>query len=143
MATVWIFFGSGAATGVFEGIAMAGGTGAAFVAGAAAAAAAAGPTGAGKPGVPDAKTPGGGVVGAGKTGIVETTRGAALTGAGTSTGFSWRGTSFSPEPALPASAWSDVPARELPALGKILLGLLSALMIGGNDGSIELPNIAR
>jgi hypothetical protein len=40
--------------------------------------------------------------------MVEMTRGAAFTGGGTSTGCSSRGTSFSAEPPLLASAWFDV-----------------------------------
>ena len=72
--------------------------------------------------------------------MVETTRGV-FAGAGTSTGFSSRDTSLSGEPALPALAWPD-DAVALPA-GTILFGVSSALMIGGSDGSIEPPNMAR
>src|SRR5271169_442862 len=78
--------------------------------------------------------------GSGKIGMVDTTRGV-LAGTGTSTGFSSRDTSLSGEPALLAFAWPNA-AAELPA-GTILFGLSSALMIGGSDGSIEPPNIAR
>ena len=71
--------------------------------------------------------------------MVETTRGVGFTGVGMSTGCSSRDTSFSPELALLASAWSTL----FGLLGTILFGPLSALMIGGSDGSIELPNMAR
>ena len=72
--------------------------------------------------------------------MVETTRGAGFTGAGIWTGCSSRETSFSSELALAASAWSVLPFG---LAGMILLGPSSALMIGGSDGSIELPNMAR
>src|SRR5271155_1438231 len=99
MRTVWIFLGSGATVG---------GTGAAAdIAGAAGAGAmGAGTGGAGATGVRtlEAATtgatggaPGAPGVGADKIGMVEITRGAVVTGAGTSTGFSSRDTSFSPE----------------------------------------------
>src|SRR5271169_3087239 len=124
MATVWIFFAGGKTDTVGAGAGAMG----ADIAG---------------PGIPVVITPGGPAFGAGKIGMVETTRGAAFAGAGTSTGFSSRETSFSPEPALFAPAWPDVLACELPALGTILFGPSSALMIGGSDGSIEPPNMAR
>jgi hypothetical protein len=85
---------------------------------------------------------GGPGVGSGKIGMVETTRGAVLGGCGMTTGVSWRGTSLSSEP-LFAFAWSELLACALPALGMILVGPSSALMIGGSDGSIEPPNMAR
>ena len=72
--------------------------------------------------------------------MVETTRGAGFTGAGISTGCSSRETSFSPELASLAFACSDAFGL---GLGTILFGPSSALMIGGSEGSIELPNIAR
>src|ERR1700688_1338043 len=103
MATVWIFFGpakpptegwdgdAGAVSWSGPPPAGAAGTGAAG----------AGKLGAGGPAAtdPGGSAPGGPAlgpgVGLGKIGIVETTRGAAFTGAGTATGFSSRGTSFS------------------------------------------------
>ena len=72
--------------------------------------------------------------------MVETTRGVELTGAGMVTGCSSRETSFSPELESLAAAWSEL---VFGLGGMILLGPSSALMIGGNVGSIELPNIAR
>ena len=75
--------------------------------------------------------------------MVETTRGAGFTAAGMVTGCSSRDTSFSSEFAVFASAWSDVLALELLVVGTILFGPSSALMIGGSDGSIEPPNMAR
>ena len=94
------------------------------------------------PATPDAQAPCGGG-GAGKIGIVETTRGPLLAGAGTSTGCSSRETTFSPEVPVIALAWSEPLPCALLALGTILFGPVSALMIGGSDGIIEPPNMAR
>jgi hypothetical protein len=86
----------------------------------------------------DAGVPTGAGLGAGKTGIVATTRGAAF-GGWICTGCSSRDTSFSPELGFVAPAWLDAPAWA----GMILFGPSLALMIGGSDGRIALPNIAR
>ena len=79
--------------------------------------------------------------------MVATTRGAvgaiAFAGCGTLTGVSSRGTSWSPEPELFAPACSEAPPGEFAAFGMILVGPSSAFMIGGSDGSIEPPNMAR
>ena len=113
-----IFFGAGTATIVDCGVGQAGmaaEAGAALALGvlAGGAAAAGGLStrapgagcieGAGLGGKADTEPPGGGV-GSGKIGTVDTARGLALTGAGTSTGCSSRETSRSPKLALFASA---------------------------------------
>src|SRR5262249_6773953 len=84
-----------------------------------------------------------GAGGSGKTGTVATERGAGLAGGGTLTGCSSRETSRSPAAVPPAVASREAPPWELPALGIILVGPPSALMMGGNDGSTVPPNIAR
>src|SRR5208282_1594174 len=137
MVTVWTFFGSvdaaagagagaGGGAGAAVGAGAGGGTGAAV--GAGATTGAGGGTGAAV----------GAALGAGKTGIVAMTRGAAF-GGWICTGCSSRDTSFSPELGLVAPAWLDEPAW----VGMILFGPSLALMIGGSDGRITPPNIAR
>jgi len=153
MVTVWIFFGSGDTAGGAIGAAAAGRAGVALVRGiatadgagcggaGAAGAMAAGAAGAGLLAVPEPIIPARAAFGSGKIGIVETTRGAGFAGVGMSTGCSSRETSFSPEPARFASACVDGP--DLGLLGTILFGPSSALMIGGSDGKIDAPNMAR
>jgi hypothetical protein len=159
MGTVWITFAPGTAGGIgadvsgfdtggaSSGIRWANGTGAA----AAGALMGAAGQGAADVGAALGDIPlGGPGVGSGKIGIVETTRGAVMVGVfggalgdcGMTIGVSWRGTSLSPESPF-AFAGSALLACELPALGMILVGPSSALMIGGSDGSIEPPNMAR
>ncbi len=138
MATVWIFFGSGATTGDPGIAAAAVGNGAADIL-AGGGATDVGIIGEVMPGVIDGMLPGACESGDGKTGMVETTRGAVFIGTGTSTGFSSRDTSFSLDPPPPVCA----ALCALPAFGIILFGPVSALMIGGSDGSIEPPNTVR
>jgi hypothetical protein len=119
MVTVRIFFGAA----VLGGVSGAAAAGAAGNGGGATGAAAATPVGA--------------------TGMVEITRGANdLVGSFNSTGCSSRETTCSLGPAL-ATRSTALPESALCPDGTTLVGVALALMIGGNDGSMAPPNMAR
>lgn len=157
MVTVWIFFGSGGGDGGVAaeltgelggtGAIAAGGeaTGAAGQLGPAEAAGGGAATGAGRldDGVTAATTDGGkGGLSPEVTGIVETTLGAGFA-CSMLIGSSSRETKFSVPAVFAAPAWFELAAWASPEFGITLLGALLALMIGGNAGSNDPPNMVR
>jgi len=151
MVTVWIFFGSGGgnadvAAGVTGTAAIGGlapGAGGQLVPAEAAEGGAG--TGAGRlaDGVTVATTDGGkGGLSPEVTGIVETILGAGFA-CSMLTGSSSRETKFSVPAVFAAPGSLALAACASPEFGMTLLGAVLALMIGGNAGSNDPPNMVR